>query len=111
MLHYADRPKKWYPVDVTETRVMASLRASGGHRLNVVLRNMTAYGFACEFSSELAIGEQVWLKFPGFGSLEVVVTKRSGYLYSLVFCHPLHPAVRDYIFAHFSRESISRMAA
>ncbi len=92
------------PVFHPQIHVLASMRASGGQRLNVALRGLTKRGFWCEFASELCVGDQVWLKFGDFNALEVLVTERVGYDYRCSFFHPLHPAIYDHVTTRFGRE-------
>jgi hypothetical protein len=83
--------------------VDATLRASGGHRINVALKDISEIGFRCEYASDLKIGELMWLKFADFEAMEVDVIRRDGYDYGLRFQRPLHTAMLDHVVNRYGR--------
>ncbi len=85
--------------------VSATLRASGGHRVNVALKDISEIGFRCEYASELRIGEQMWLKFADFEAIEVSVVRRDGYDYGLTFSRPLHTAMLEHILTRYALQA------
>ena len=87
----------------TPVAVSATLRASGGHRVNVALKDISEIGFRCEYASDLRVGEQMWLKFNDFEAMEVEVIRRDGYDYGLSFLRPLHSAMLDHIVSRYAR--------
>jgi hypothetical protein len=86
-----------------EIKLSATLRASGGRRVTVEIRNVSVLGFCCEYASTLQIGELMWLKFADLDSMEVVVERRDGYLYGLTFVRPLHVSTLDHLVARYAK--------
>ncbi len=82
-----------------------TLRASGGRRVNVEIRDISQIGFRCEYASTLQIGELMWLKFADLESIEVTVERREGYNYGLTFVRPLHVSTLDNLVSRYSKRA------
>jgi len=74
-----------------------TLRPTGHSKIPIVLRDLSATGFRCEYIFELRMGEHMWLKIDQLEGLEAVVVRRDGYCYGFEFLRPLHPAVLENI--------------
>ena len=81
----------------------ATLRASGGRRVNVELRDISITGFSCEYASSLSIGERLWMKFADYEALEVEVVRREGFYYGLSFIRPLHEAMIGHVIQRYGK--------
>lgn len=89
-----------------QIRLSATLRASGGRRVTVEVRDISTLGFCCEYASSLQIGELMWLKFADHDSMEVVVERREGFYYGLTFVRPLHVSTLDHLVSRYAKAPV-----
>ena len=70
----------------------STLRDPNGRPLSVLVRDLSAHGFAAECNEELVVGTTITLGLPGFGSAQAVIVRRDDKSYGCQFVEQLAPA-------------------
>jgi len=70
----------------------STLRDPNGRPLSVLVRDLSARGFAAECDQELVVGTTITLGLPGFGSAQAVIVRRDDTSYGCQFVEQLAPA-------------------
>jgi hypothetical protein len=73
------------------------LREPGVPKFNVMVRDVSVTGFACDTSHVMQVGAQVWIQMAGLAPLEAEVKWRDEFYYGFAFVRPLYPAVLEHI--------------
>ena len=77
----------------TRLSMNATLRPSGQHGFNVVVRDLSLGGFACEAVTSMRGGHLCWITLPGLGALQAQVVWNDGTMVGCAFENLLNPAV------------------
>lgn len=86
-----------------ETVGELSLRRAGRQQYQIRIFDLTPTGCRVEFVERPRSGELLWVKFPGFDSLEATVRWVDGFYGGLEFVRPIYPAVFDLLLARLRR--------
>lgn len=81
----------------------ATLRPSGQSGFDVVVRDLSLGGFACEALTAMRSGHLCWLTLPGLGALQAQVVWNDGTMVGCAFENLLNQAVFDTIVAKYNR--------
>lgn len=73
------------------------LREPGVPKFNIMLRDVSVTGFACDTGRVMNVGARVWVTIGKLAPLEAEVRWRDGFYYGFAFVRPLYPAVLDHI--------------
>lgn len=79
----------------TRLSMDAQLRPSGQSGFNVVVRDLSLGGFACEAVTGMRAGHLCWLTLPGLGALQAQVVWNDGTMVGCAFENLLNQAVFD----------------
>ena len=80
-------------------KIKASLRKAGDTGFDVVVKDISLAGFACEAVTSMRAGATCWLTLPGLGSQQSEVIWNDGAMVGCSFANLLHPAVLDRLMA------------
>ncbi len=81
--------------------VAATLRPSGAPRFNVLVKDVSIAGFACEAVTGIKSGAICWLTLPGLEAQQAEVMWNDGMMVGCAFAKLLNPAVHDMLIARY----------
>lgn len=81
----------------TRLSMAGSLRPSGQQGFNVVIRDLSLGGFACEAVTGMRSGHLCWITLPGLTALQAEVVWNDGQMVGCAFANLLNQAVFDAI--------------
>ena len=76
-------------------RTFIHLRKSGYHRAEVSLLDISPTGCRLDLPERVAVGETVWVTFPGLQPIESKVAWSRDWEAGLEFASPIYPSVFD----------------
>jgi len=80
----------------------AKLRASNMSAFNIVIKNLSLSGFACEAITSMPPGARCWLTMPGMESMQAEVIRNDGFIVGCAFQNLLNQAVLDALIARYT---------
>lgn len=72
-----------------------SIRRRGHTGFMTTIRDMSPVGCRIDFVERPRVGEKLWIKFPGFESIEAFVRWTESYTGGIEFVRPIYPSVFD----------------
>lgn len=69
------------------------MRRSTDRPYEVKLRDLSTHGCSIDLINRVQLGERLWIKLPGLGSIEGFVCWAKEFHAGIMFLTPLHPAV------------------
>jgi len=79
----------------------AKLRASNSSGINVLIKDLSLSGFACEAVTSMPSGARCWLTIPGLSSMQAEVIWNDGRTVGCAFQNLLNEAVLDSLIARY----------
>ncbi|WP_407696056.1 PilZ domain-containing protein [Sphingomicrobium lutaoense] len=76
-----------------------TVRETGRSRNAASIVNVSRGGCQISTVNRLVQGERIWVKFPGFDSIEATVRWSEEFTAGVEFVRPLHPAMLDHLLA------------
>jgi PilZ domain len=79
--------------------IRATLRPSGTHGFNVIVKDLSVAGFCVEAVTSMRAGALCWLTLPGLSGQQAEVMWNNGQQVGCAFATLLHPSVLDRLLA------------
>lgn len=87
----------------TPLSMPAKLRTTNASAFNVVIKNLSLSGFACEAIASMPTGARCWLTMPGMASMQAEVIWNDGINIGCSFQNLLYQAVLDALTARYNQ--------
>ncbi|MEO8617885.1 MAG: PilZ domain-containing protein [Sphingomicrobium sp.] len=83
-----------------------TIRRRGRAGFTTSIRDMSPIGCRIDFVERPRVGEKVWIKFPGFESIDAFVRWTESYVGGIEFVRPIYPSVFDLLLLRLTGTTI-----
>ena len=95
-------PQERRGAERSKVSIGASIRDQNGNRLRVMIDELSATGFRCEYILTIEAGTLIWVTLPDMAPMSARAIRFNAFIYAFAFEVPLHDAVVDHLLRRFA---------